>query len=167
MTVKERIKELENGLKEFDPVTIDYGKDKVIGFANDKNGNDLVLYVTEKETVLTFGYQNAHFAPDDINSAVIHTIKYLKSEYASVEFFQKAKDLFGGSRPVENINFDTVENIANSYAMGNEKVKQGMLEFFKNNKDITVRAVTFNGEINTVREICYDGEKFSVKIIRE
>ena len=115
---------------------------------------------------MTFGYQNAHFAPEDIESCVEHSRKYLESEYASVEFFIKAKDLFGGSRPANLVKFDTVEDIAECYSMGNEQVKEGLFKFFKENKGVTFRAVTFDNSINNVVEIVYENEKFDVKVIR-
>ena len=165
-SILENVKYIENALKEFDPVVIDYGKDKVVGFPNDINGNDLVIYIKDNEMVMTFGYQNAHFDKDDLNSVCEHSKKYLLSEYASVEFFQKAKDLFGGSRLKETVDFSTVEGIVECYSCGNEKVKQGLYEFFKNNKDITARAVTFDNSINTVVKIVYENNTFKTEIIR-
>ena len=162
----ENVKYLEEALKEFDPVVIDYGNDKVVGFPNDINNNDLVIYVKEDEIVMTFGYQNAHFASDDAKSAYEHSRKYLTSEYASVEFFCKAKDLFGGSRLSSTVDFSTVEKIAECYSCGNEDVKQNLLKFFKNNKDVTVRAVTFDNSINTVIKIVYDNGEFKTEVIR-
>ena len=166
MSIKENVAYLKKALEEFSPVVIDYNKDKVVGFPNDINGNDLVIYVKENELVMTFGYQNAHFEIKDIESCVIHTIKYLKSEYASVEFFQKAKDLFGGSRPAETVDFSSVDKIVDCYSMGNEKAKQGLYNFLKVNKDVTVRAVTFDNSINKVVKILYDGNDFNVEVIR-
>ena len=164
--ITKNAKYLEKALEKFSPVVIDYGTDKVVGFPNDINNNDLILYVKEEETVLTFGYQNAHFSADDNDSVVIHATRYLQSEYASVEFFQKAKDLFGGSRLSSTVNFDTVEGIVDCYSAGNQKAKDGLYEFFKNNKDITVRAVTFDNSINTVVAINYDGNNFKLDKIR-
>ena len=48
----ENVKYLEEALKEFDPVVLDYNKDKVVGFPNDINGHDLVIYVKEEEMVM-------------------------------------------------------------------------------------------------------------------
>ncbi len=166
MSIQKNVDYLEKALEKFSPVVIDYGKDKVVGFPNDINNNDLVIYVKKTEMVMTFGYQNAHFAPDDVRSCAEHSRKYLESEYASVEFFQKAKDLFGGSRPKEIVKLDTVENIVECYSMGNEKAKEGLYKFFKENKNITCRAVTFDNSINDVVEIVYENDKFSVKVIR-
>ena len=164
--IKEIVAYLENALEKFSPVTIDYGNDKVVGFPNDINNNDLVIYVKKTEIVMTFGYQNAHFDIDDVKSCAEHSRKYLESEYASVEFFQKTKDLFGGSRPTELVKFDTVEDIVNCYSMGNEQVKEGLYKFFKENKGITFRAVTFDNSINNVVEIVYNDNDFSLKVIR-
>ena len=36
---------LMDGLKEFDPVNVEYGNDQVVGFPNDVNGCDLVIYI--------------------------------------------------------------------------------------------------------------------------
>ena len=167
MQKKQKIANLiSEGLKDFSPVVLEYGKDYVVGFPNDINNNDLVLYVNDTEIVMTFGYQNAHFALDDINSAVIHSEKYLKSEYASVEFFQKAKDLFGGSRLSSTVDFNTIEGILNCYCLDNEEARNGLIKFFKENKDITVRAVNFNNSINEVVEIVCDGNELKTKRIR-
>ena len=166
MSIQKNVAYLEKALEKYSPVVIDYGKDKVVGFPNDINNNDLVIYVKKTEMVMTFGYQNAHFAPEDVESCAEHSRKYLESEYASVEFFQKAKDLFGGSRPKELVKLDTVENIVECYSMGNEKAKEGLYKFFKENKNITCRAVTFDNSINDVVEIVYENDKFSVKVIR-
>ncbi len=166
MSISKSVAFLEKALEKFEPVVIDYGKDKVVGFPNDINNNDLVIYVKKDELVMTFGYQNAHFAVDDVASCAEHSRKYLESEYASVEFFLKAKDLFGGSRPVEVVKFSTVEEIVDCYSMGNEQVKEGLYKFFKENKGVTFRAVTFNNSINNVVEIVYENEEFSLKVIR-
>lgn len=164
--ITQNVKYLKKALEKYDPVVVDYGKDKVIGFPNDINNNDLVLFIREDETVMTFGYQNAHFSSSDNDSVVIHTVRYLESEYASVEFFQKTKDLFGGSRLSSTVKFDTIEGIVDCYSAGNEQAKEGLYEFFKNNKDITVRAVTFDNSINTVVAINYDGKEFKLETIR-
>ncbi len=153
-------------LEEFSPVVIEYGKDMVVGFPNDINNNDLVIYVSDKEIVMTFGYQNAHFDKEDITSVVEHTKKYLLSEYCSVEFFQKAKDLFGGSRLTSTVNFDTVDGILDCYCGDNLEAREGLIKFFKENKDVTVRAVNFNNTKNEVVEIVYDGANLSTKRIR-
>ncbi|MBO5926114.1 MAG: hypothetical protein J6Q38_00955 [Clostridia bacterium] len=166
MDINRSVALLEKALEKFSPVVIDYGGDKVVGFPNDINNNDLVIYVKKTELVMTFGYQNAHFAVEDIESCVEHSRKYLESEYTSVEFFQKAKDLFGGSRPTETVKFDTVENIVNCYSMGNESAKEGLYKFLKANKNVTFRAVNFNNSINNVVEIVYENDVFSVKVIR-
>ena len=162
----ENVKYLEEALKEFNPVVLDYNKDMVVGFPNDINGNDLVIYVKETEMVMTFGYQNAHFDVEDVKSCAEHSKKYLNSEYASVEFFMKAKDLFGGSRLSSTVDFSTVDKIADCYSCGNEEVKNNLLEFFKKNKDITVRAVTFDNSINTVIKIVYENDTFKTEVIR-
>ncbi len=166
MKTNEIVELLQDGLKKYDPVVLDYNKDKVVGFPNDINGNDLVIYVKNTEMVMTFGYQNAHFAIDDVKSCLEHSIKYLESEYASVEFFQKNKDLFGGSRPSSLVDFSTVDGIVNCYSMGNETAKEGLYKFLKENKDITVRAVNFNNTVNTVVKVLYDGKEFKVEVIR-
>ncbi len=162
----ENVKFLEEALKEFDPVVLDYNNDMVVGFPNDINGNDLVIYVKEEEMVMTFGYQNAHFDINDVESCANHSKKYLQSEYASVEFFMKLKDLFGGSRLSSTIDFSTVDSIAECYSCGNQEAKAKLLEFFKNNKDLTVRAVTFDNSINTVVKIIYENDTFSTEVIR-
>ncbi len=166
MSIQTSVSYLEKALEKFEPVVIDYGKDKVVGFPNDINNNDLVIYVKKDELVMTFGYQNAHFQVDDIKSCAEHSRKYLESEYASVEFFLKTKDLFGGSRPIEVVKFDTVEDIVNCYSMGNEQAKEGLYKFFKENSGVTFRAVTFNNSINNVVEIVYENGEFSLKVIR-
>lgn len=152
--------EIAEGLCEFMPTVVEFGEDTVVGVPNDINNNDLVIYIKENELVLTFGYQNAHFAPQDIKDCILHARKYLTSEYASVEFFYKEKDLFGGSRYADTVNFDTVEGIVNCYSAGNEKAAQGLYEFLKNNSGVTVRAVTFDNSLNDVVEVKYNGKDF-------
>ncbi len=166
MSIKKNVEFLENALSEFSPVVLDYGKDKVVGFPNESGSSDLVIFVKPDEMVMTFGFQNAHFAGDDAKSCAEHTIKYLRSEYASVEFFKEEKDLFGGSRPVETVKFDTVENIINCYSMGSEQATEGLYKFFKENGEITVRAVTYDNKINLVSKVKYDGDKFVVMVVR-
>ncbi|MBE5744447.1 MAG: hypothetical protein E7358_07070 [Clostridiales bacterium] len=166
MSIKKTIEVLENELSEFNPVVLDYGKDKVVGFANESGSSDLVIFVKADEMVMSFGFQNAHFASDDVKSCVEHTKKYLRSEYASVEFFKEEKDLFGGSRPVEVVKFDTVENIINCYSMGNEQATEGLYKFFRENGEITVRAITYDNKLNLVSKVKYDGDKFVVTVIR-
>ena len=163
----ENVKYLEKALEEFGPVTLDYAKDKVVGFANENGGSDLIIYVKEDEMVMSFGFQNAHFAAEDAFSCAEHTKKYLLSEYASVEFFKGENDLFGGSRPSSTVNFSTVEGIVNCYSCGNEVAAEGLYKFFKENGEITVRAVNFSNEINKVSKIISDGENLTVKVVRE
>lgn len=166
MSIEKNVEYLENALSEFSPVVLDYGKDKVIGFPNESGSSDLVIFIKPDEMIMTFGFQNAHFAGDDLKSCAEHTQKYLRSEYASVEFFKEEKDLFGGSRPTDIVKFDTVENIVNCYSMGNEQASEGLYKFFKENGEITVRAVTYDNKINLVSKIKYDGEKFVVTVVR-
>ncbi len=154
------------GLNEFSPAIIEYGKDWVVGFPNDINNNDLVIYVCDSEIVMTFGYQNAHFALDDTNSVIIHSKKYLNSEYASVEFFLKTKDLFGGSRLSSSVNFDTIDGILDCYCLQNEEARNSLIEFLKQNSGVTVRAVNFNNTINQVVEIIYENGQFKTNRIR-
>ena len=45
--ITENVKYLKKALEKYDPVVVDYGKDKVIGFPNDINNNDLVLFIRE------------------------------------------------------------------------------------------------------------------------
>ena len=50
MSIEKNVAFLEKALEKFSPVTIDYGKDKVVGFPNDINNNDLIIYVKKDET---------------------------------------------------------------------------------------------------------------------
>ncbi|MBO5713262.1 MAG: hypothetical protein J6R88_03590 [Clostridia bacterium] len=106
MKVSKAVTELMEGFKEYNPVNIEYGKDQIVGFPNDINGCDLVVYVKEKELTLTYGYHHAHFDSDDTNSCIIHGVKLLSGEYASVEYFSGDNDLFGGARPSSTCNFN-------------------------------------------------------------
>lgn len=162
----ENVKYLEKALENFEPVTLKYGKDTVVGFPNDKGGSDLIIYVKPEEMIMSFGFQNAHFSQDDALSCAEHTKKYLTSEYASVEFFIGDKDLFGGSRLTSTVNFETVEGIVNCYAVGNETASEGLYKFFKENKGVTVHAVTFDNVVNKVVSIEFDGNNFIVKELR-
>ena len=109
--IKQNVEQIENRLKIYNPVTLNYGDDLVTGFVNDINGSDLIIYYKENEMIMTFGFQNAHFDINDVDSLIIHTEKYLTSEYSSVEFFSKTKDLFGGSRPTNLVDFSTIDKI--------------------------------------------------------
>ena len=160
------VKSVETALEEFGPVVLDYGKDKVIGFANENGSSDLVIFFKPDDMVMTFGFQNAHFAIEDVDSLVMHTKKYLLSEYASIEFFKGDKDLFGGSRKSETINLNTVEGIVDCYSVNNETAKEGLYKFLKENGEVTVKAVTFDNKINCVSKINYDGKDFTVTVIR-
>ena len=160
--IDKNVKELEEALIEFSPVVIEYGKDMVVGFPNESGSSDLIIFVKEDEMVMTFGFQNAHFASDDVASCVAHTKKYLNSEYASVEFFVGDKDLFGGSRLATTVDFSSVEKIVDCYALDNQTARDGLIKFFKENKDVVVRAVTYDNKINKVANIYFDGENFKV-----
>ena len=164
--LNENVKFLEKALESFEPVTLKYGKDTVVGFPNDKGGSDLIIFVKPDEMIMSFGFQNAHFAGDDALSCAEHTKKYLTSEYASVEFFMGDKDLFGGSRLASTVNFETVEGIVNCYAAQNETASEGLYKFFKENKGVTVHAVTYDNKINKVTSIEWDGNDFTVKDLR-
>lgn len=166
MSKVKSVKFLEEALSEFAPVVLDYGKDKVVGFPNESCSSDLIIFVKDDEMVMTFGFQNAHFANDDVNSCAEHTKKYLNSEYASVEFFVGDKDVFGGSRPSATVKFDTVEGIVDCYSCGVIEAKEGLYKFFKENKDVTVRAVTYDNKINCVSKIDFNGNDFVVTVIR-
>ncbi len=165
-TINENANMLEKALEEFSPVVLDYGKDKVVGFPNESGSSDLIIFVKKDEMIMNFGFQNAHFAVDDVNSCIEHTKKYLNSEYASVEFFKGEKDLFGGSRLSSTVNFDTIEGIINCYALENQTAKDGLYKFFKENGEITVRAVTYDNKINKVSKVNYDGKDYVVKVVR-
>ena len=164
--IKENIKIVEERLKNYSPVTIDYGKDMVTGFVNDINGNDLVIYYKKNEMVMTFGFQNAHFDVDDVESLIIHSEKYLTSEYSSVEFFSKTKDLFGGSRLTSTIDFSTIDKIVECYSCNQEKAKQGLYEFLKTTP-VTIRAINFNNTVNKVVNVSYKNGEYIVDIIRD
>ena len=160
------VKYLEEALSEFSPVVLDYGKDKVVGFPNESGSSDLIIFVKEDEMIMTFGFQNAHFACDDVISCAEHTKKYLNSEYASVEFFKEEKDLFGGSRPTDTVRLDTIEGIIDCYALGNLQATEGLYKFFKENGEITVRAVTYDNKVNCVSKIKFDGNDYVVTVVR-
>ncbi len=163
--ITEIIKVVEEKLQKYSPVTIDYGKDKVTGFINEINGNDLVIYYKKDEMVMTFGFQNAHFAIDDVDSLIIHTEKYLTSEYSSVEFFEKTKDLFGGSRLSSTVDFSSVESIVECYSCGIETAKEGLYNLIKR-KTLTVRAINFDNTINKVANISYKDGEYILQNIR-
>lgn len=164
--LNENVKFLEKALENFEPVTLKYGKDTVIGFPNNNGGSDLIIFVKPDEMIMSFGFQNAHFSQDDAFSCAEHTKKYLTSEYASVEFFMGDKDLFGGSRLSSTINFESVEGIVNCYAGQNETASEGLYKFFKENKGVTVHAVTYDNKINKVTSVEWDGNNFIVKDLR-
>lgn len=165
-TKDSNVKYLETALEEFAPVVLDYGKDKVVGFPNESGSSDLIIFVKNDEMIMTFGFQNAHFSSDDCKSCAEHTKKYLLSEYASVEFFKEEKDLFGGSRPTNTVKLDTIDGIVNCYALGNEKAREGLYKFLKENGEITVRAVTYDNKINCVSKVKFDGKDFVVTVVR-
>ena len=164
--INEIANQLEKELEEFAPVVLDYGKDKVVGFPNESGSSDLVIFIKKDEIIMNFGFQNAHFAIDDVYSCVEHTKKYLNSEYASVEFFKEEKDLFGGSRLSSTVNFDTIEGIIDCYALDNQTAKDGLYKFFKENGEITVRAITYDNKINKVSKVNFDGTNYVVKVVR-
>lgn len=166
MSMEKTAQYLEQALMEFNPVVLDYGKDKVVGFPNENGSSDLVIFIKTDDIVMTFGFQNAHFAVDDLNSCVEHTKKYLNSEYSSVEFFVGEKDVFGGSRPSNTVKFDTVEGIVDCYSCGSEQAKEGLYKFFRENKGVIVRAVSYDNKINCVSKIDYDGNDYVVTVVR-
>ena len=47
MSINKIVTLLMEGFKEYSPVNVEYGKDQIVGFPNDINGNDLVIYVKE------------------------------------------------------------------------------------------------------------------------
>ncbi len=163
--IKKNVTIIEEKLKKYNPVTLNYGDDLVTGFVNDINGSDLIIYYKETEMIMTFGFQNAHFDIDDVESLIIHTEKYLTSEYSSVEFFSKTKDLFGGSRPSELVDFSSIDKIIDCYSMGNEKAKQGLYEFLRKTP-VTIRAINFNNTINKVVNVSYENGEYVVNLIR-
>ncbi len=163
--IKQNVEQIESRLKKYNPVTLNYGEDLVTGFVNDINGSDLIIYYKENEMIMTFGFQNAHFDINDVESLIIHTEKYLTSEYSSIEFFSKTKDLFGGSRPTNLVDFSTIDKIVDCYSMGNEKAKQGLYEFLKKTP-VTIRAINFNNTVNKVVNVSYKNNEYIVEQIR-
>ncbi|MBR6737815.1 MAG: hypothetical protein IKL82_05585 [Clostridia bacterium] len=159
-------REIENSLIDFSPVVIKYGKDMVVGFPNEGNGSDLVIHVKKDEVIMSFGFQNAHFELSDITSIATHTKKYLTGEYSSVEFFKGEVDLFGGSRLSSTVDFSTAEKIADCYSCGMQKAKDGVMQLFRENGEITVRAVSFDNKINKVATVKCDGENYIVTELR-
>ena len=165
MSVNKTVKLLMEGFKEYNPVNVEYGKDQIVGFPNDINGCDLVVYVKKEEITLTYGYHHAHFASDDVESCLIHGKKLLSGEYASVEYFADGKDLFGGARLSSTCVFNTVNDIVNCYSVGNEKVSQGILEVIKR-APVCVKAISFDNKVNTIVTVTYDGSNFNVEKLR-
>ena len=49
MSIKKIVDLLMEGFKEYNPVNVEYGKDQIVGFPNDLNGCDLVVYVKKEE----------------------------------------------------------------------------------------------------------------------
>lgn len=162
--ISERANYFAEKLEKYNPVVLDYGKDKVVGFANDLNGVDLAVYFKKDETVMTFAYQNAHFAADDSDSLVSHVEKFLNGTLSSVEFFGANKTGFGGSRESKLCVFNTVEDVVNCYSAGVESAKSGLYDYFKSTP-VTVRAINFTNTVNTtVNVTCKDGEFNLTKI---
>ena len=165
-SIKLKAQEIEKALEQFSPVTLEYGKDMVVGFPNPENGSDLIIHIKKDEIIMSFGFQNAHFAFDDVNSLKIHTEKYLTGEYSSVEFFVGDKDLFGGSRLSSTVDFSTVEGIVKCYACGIERAENGLYQLFREQPEVVVRAVSFDNKINKVSNVKYVDGKYVVKVVR-
>lgn len=162
--ISERANYFAEKLEKYNPVVLDYGKDKVVGFANDLNGVDLAVYFKQDEAVMTFAYQNAHFAADDAESLVSHVEKFLNGTLASVEFFGANKTGFGGSRESKSCVFNTVDDVVNCYAAGVESAKNGLYDYFKSTP-VTVRAINFTNTVNTTVNVTYkDGDYIVAKI---
>ena len=160
-SIKQTVKALMDGFSKYDPVNVEYGKDQVVGFPNDINGCDLVIYVKKDEITLTYGYHHAYFEASDVNSCLIHGEKLLSGEYASVEYFQEGNNLCGGARPSNICVFNTVEDVVNCYAMGVETVARGLYEIIKRSP-VNVRAISFDNKVNDILSLSYDGTNFSI-----
>ena len=163
--ILETVNVLMEGLKEFEPVNVEYGNDQVVGFPNDVNGCDLVIYIKKDELTLTYGFHHAHFEPTDTDSCIIHSKKLLSGEYASVEYFSGDKDLFGGARLASTCKFETVDDVVNCYAVGNEKVAQGLYALIQRNA-VNVRAISFDNKVNEIISVSYDGKEYKIDKIR-
>lgn len=163
--IQKTVQSIMDGLKEYNPVNVQYGKDEVVGFPNDVNGCDLVIYVKQNEITMTFGFHHAHFSSDDINSVVIHSAKLLSSEYASVEFFSGDKDLFGGARLSSTCNFNTIDDIVNCYSVGQEKVANGIYELIKKTP-VNVCAVNFDNTVNSIVSVSFENGEYRIETIR-
>ena len=159
--ISERANVFAEKLKKFNPVVLDYGNDKVVGFANDLNGVDLAVYFKKDEAVMTFAYQNAHFAADDLESLITHTEKFLDGTLASVEFFGANKTGFGGSRNSDSCVFDTVDDVVDCYAAGVESAKKGVYDYLKTTP-VTVRAINFTNTVNATVNVVYNNGEFKL-----
>ena len=163
--ISERANLFAEKLEKFNPVTLNYGGDKVVGFANDFNGVDLAVYLKKDESVMTFAYQNAHFKAEDTESLISHTEKFLDGTLSSVEFFGANKTGFGGSRESKLCVFNTVEDVANCYASGAEDAKKGLYDYFKSTP-VTVRAINFTNTVNTTVNVSYENGEFKLTKIK-
>ena len=74
--------------------------------------------------------------------------------------------MFGGSRLSSTVKFDTLDGIIDCYSCGVEQAKEGLIKFFKENKDITVRAISYDNKVNFVSKIDYDGKEIIVTVVR-
>lgn len=163
--ISERANLFAEKLKEYNPVILNYGSDKVVGFANDVNGVDLAVYFKKDETVMTFAYQNAHFSADDLQSLVSHTEKFLNGTLASVEFFGANKTGFGGSRESGSCVFNTVDDVVNCYSAGMDDAKKGLYDYFKTTP-VTVRAINFTNTVNTTVNVTYENGEYKLNKIK-
>ena len=118
-------------LKKYGGKIYNYQGTEFIGIKNPYSDNNIAITFGE-EMAMEFTYQTARFKYGDEQDLITHTEKYISGQLVAVEFFLNGKSVFGGSRSVENLKTDTAEDIALWYACGNEKIKDNLLTFFKN-----------------------------------
>lgn len=162
MEKKDTIKYLEENLKKYGATIYNYRGTEFIGIKNPYSDNNMAFTFGEEEFCMEFTFQTARFAYGNEKDAVFHAEKYLTDKLVAVELFLNGKPLFGGSREVDGCNFNTPQEFALYYAVGNEQISNNLLGFMKNG-GVTVKILSWSGKFDRSFEIKVDGENLSIE----
>ena len=162
MERKDTINFLQERLKVYGANVYNYRGQEFIAIANTNSDNHMAITFGEEEFAMEFTYQTARFKYGNEEDGAIHAEKFLTEKLCAVELFLSGKPLMGGSRQTEGTNFKTVEEFAQFYANGNDKIAENLLGFMKNG-NVTVKIFSWANTYNRSFEIIVNGDELTIK----
>ncbi len=155
------IKFLEKELAPYGASKYNYRGTEFIAVKNPRSENHMAITFGEEEFAMEFTFQSARFKYGNEQDGALHAQKFLTEKLCAVEIFLGGKPLFGGSRETEKCHFESAEEFALFYAVGNEQIAKNLLGFMKNG-NVKVKIFSWKGTYDQSFEIIVDGENLTI-----